>query len=188
MRGREAALEQGAALGKRDLVLDVEVGRGELGMRDDDVTDAHLARRVDDREDLVAGEMSGRQDETVAGDHSEHGEELRQQVSCGVEHGDRRRLETLVAKLGLDAHPQRRRRAFGVDAVACARLADGVHGRQPDDPRPLPRGDLDRERVEAADRRVQRQRPDDVHARHRPRDDLRALRGRRVVRLEPESG
>ena len=70
-----------------------------------------------------------------------------------------------------------------------ARLGGRVDGRHPDDARALARGDLDRERVHAADRPVQRQRPERRARRGTARrDDARALGGRRVVRLEREAG
>ena len=67
------------------------------------------------------------------------------------------------------------------------RLRGRVDRRHPDDPRALARGDLDRESVHAADGPVEGQRADDPHLREERRDDLRALGGGRVVRLEGEA-
>src|SRR6187397_1560627 len=47
-RRAQAALDQAAALRERDLVLDREPLRRELRMRDDDLLDALLERRLDD--------------------------------------------------------------------------------------------------------------------------------------------
>ena len=155
-------------------------------MRHDDVPDARVDRRVDDREDLVAPEVAGREHEPVPGDDGEHGEQLGQRGSVAVDHRDRRSLDALLAQLGLDPRPQRLRDALGILAVARAGLVHRVDGGQPDDAGALARGDLDGQRIQAADRGVQRQRPDDVDPGHRALHDLRALGGRRVVRLQRE--
>ena len=65
-------------------------------------------------------------------------------------------------------------------------LVDGGDGREPHDAGALPGGDLDRERVEPADRAVERDRPQHDDAGNGGGDDLRALGRRRVVGLEPE--
>ena len=77
---RQAALEQAAALGELDLILDREVLAGELRMRDDDLCDALLERPVDDRERVVAGEVARREDQPVARDRAEHVARLRQKL------------------------------------------------------------------------------------------------------------
>ena len=68
-----------------------------------------------------------------------------------------------------------------------ARLVLGVDRRQPDDPRTAAGRDLDGLRVQPADAGVERDRPERVDARHGAAHDGRALRGRRVVRLEHEA-
>ena len=157
VRRREAALEHRAARRQRDLIVDRQVLRRELRVRDDDVADAARERRVDDREDLVAAEVAGREHELMARDDADHVEQRRQRRAGVVEHRHRRRLEPDLAQLALDPHPHRR---VGVLAVARAGFVDGVDRRQPHDPRALARRDLHRERVEAADGGVQRDRAD----------------------------
>ena len=90
---REAALEQGAALGEVGLLLERQVLRRELGVGDDDVPHARGERGVDDREDLVAGEVAGGEHQLVAGRDLEDAAHGRQQLAVGVDHRHRLRLD-----------------------------------------------------------------------------------------------
>ena len=91
-----------------------------------------------------------------------------------------------LAQLLLQAHPHRRLGA-GRDLVAARHLVERVDGRQPHGPRPLARGDLDRERVHAPDGAVQRHRAEHLDRRDDAADDAGALGRRRVVRLQLEA-
>ena len=157
--------------GEGDLLLDREVLRRELGMRDDDRLHSLLERPVDDREDVLAAEVSGGEDQPVARDRPEHRPRLREQraVLRPHEHGLDR--ETEAAQLVLELGPERHLVA-GLRLGPARRLCRRVDRRQPDDLRALARRDLDRKRVHPADRPVQRDRPDRTHARARARRRL----------------
>jgi hypothetical protein len=66
-------------------------------------------------------------------------------------------------------------------------LVDGRDRREPDDAGALPRRDLDGQRIETADRAVERDRPQNDDARDGGRDDLRPFDRRPVVGLETEA-
>ena len=155
-------------------------------MGDDDLGDAFLERTVDHRERVVPGEVSGRQDQIVPRDRAEHVAGLRQEATVGRRHVHRLDAETELAQLVLEAGPLRHLVAR-LRLRTARRLRRGVDGRHPHDARALAGRDLDRERVHPADCPVERQRPDDLDAGD-GRDDLRALGGRGVVRLECEPG
>ena len=71
------------------------------------VVDARLERRVDDREDLVAAEMAGREQHPVAGDHREHLAQLGQHGAVVVDDRHGRDLDPLLAQLELELDPHR---------------------------------------------------------------------------------
>ena len=156
-------------------------------MRDDDPGDALLARSVDDRERVVAGEVPRREDQVVARDRAQHLARLGQHLAAVARHHDRLDAQPEPAQLVLEARPQRHLLPR-LRLAPPGGLRGRVDGRHPDDARALARRDLDRERVQAADGSVQRQRPDDFDPRDDGRDDPGPLRRRRVVRLEREAG
>ena len=118
-------------------------------MGDDDLRDAGRERRVDDRVDLGAAEVAGREHEAVAGDDLEHA-----------------RAGSSSRRTGPPATPAASNsswivapdRLLGRLRAVLARLVLGVDRRQPDDARAAPRGDLHRLRVQPADARVERDR------------------------------
>ena len=98
----------------------------------------------------------------------------------------RQDLEALLAQLQLQLHPDRN---LGTGRrVALPRLVDGVDGREPHGPRSFARRDLDCQRVHAAHRPVERNRPEDLGPRHRGAHDRGPLGRRAVMRLEHEAG
>ncbi len=155
-------------------------------MCDHDLGDALLERGVDDLEDLIAAEVTGRQHHPVPGDHRQHLARLGQDRPRLVDDGYGLDLDPLCAQLELEAHPHRHLRAGG--SVALVGLVDRVHRRHPHDPGAFTGSDLDRQRVHAPHRAVQRDRPEHLDPGHRRPDHARSLRGRGVVRLEHEPG
>ena len=141
--------------------------------------DAGLARCGEGRVDLGAAEMPRREHELVASDHLEHARE----AALGELH--RLARDAGGRELVLDLPPDR---LLGGLPAVLARLVLGIDRRQPDDPRTAARGDLDGLRVQPADTGVERDRPERIHAGHRPPHHGRALCGRHVMRLEHEAG
>ena len=118
-------------------------------------------RGVDEHEDLVAREVAGGEHEAVAGDDGED--------PCGSGSSSPRvvddRHRRAASMPGL-AQLQLKRTHTGTlpsggSRGRARRLVDRADGREPHDPRALARGDLDRQRVEAADGVVERDRPDE---------------------------
>ena len=105
--GRERALHQRAALGERLLVGRADALRGNSGWVTTIVLHARLDGRVDDREDLVAGEVARGEHEVVPRDDGQHLEQLRQRGAAGVDHRHRPRVDARRAQLELEAHPHR---------------------------------------------------------------------------------
>ena len=172
VRRAQAALEQAAALGERDLVLDREVLARELGVRDDDV--ARRPPRTPRRRRRTCRRGRGapvarispwraiaRSTSRVSGSSRPSAS-----VTCTGS-----MLEPEPAQLVLEARPQRHLVA-GLRLRAAGRLGRRVDGRHPDDPRALARRDLDRERVHPADRLVQGDRPDRLARRARARETI----------------
>ena len=179
MDRREATLQHRASLGELALLVDRNALRRIVRMRHDHVLDAGSERRVDGAVDLRAAEVSRREHDVVARDDVEH---LREAAV--------HQLHGLASHAGgdellLNRPPHRLLRRLG---AVLARLVLGVDRRQPDDPRTAAGRDLDRLRVEPADARVERDRAEDIDTRHGVAHDGRALRRRRVVRLEHEPG
>ena len=156
-------------------------------MRHDDVADAPLRRRLDEREDLVAAEVPRAEDEVVARDDVEHLERLGQQRPPVVDdrHGLAGEAGLAEGELERDPDGHLRVRAGLQHLVLLVHRRDG---REPDDAGALPRRDLDRERVEPADGAIERDRPEHDDTGDSGRDDLRPLGRRAVVGLEPEPG
>jgi len=107
MAPSQATLDQASALRERDLVLDREPLRRELRMRDDDVLDALLERRVDDGERVVAGEVRRREHQTVSRDGAQDVPRLGKQPPGVVGDVDRLDAEAEAAKLVLELRPLR---------------------------------------------------------------------------------
>ena len=76
-------------------------------MRHDDVADASLGRRLDEGEDLVATEVTGAEDEVVAGDDVEHLVRLGEQRPPGVDDRHGVTGEARLAKGELERDPDR---------------------------------------------------------------------------------
>ena len=145
-----------------------------------------LDRGVDEREDLVAAHVPGGQHEVVAGDRprarrAASGSTAPSSSTTGTGSA----VTPSLAQLELEAHPDRDLAAGvgGEDLVLLVRRAPRSASTRPG---ALARGDLDRDRVEPADGAVERDRADRVDPGHGLADDPRALRGRRVVRLQAE--
>ena len=156
-------------------------------MGDDDPPHAGLDRAVDDGEDLVAREVAGGEDEVVAGDRAQHLARLGQQVAVLVDDGHRLGDDAGLAQLELEAHPHRDL-AAGIGGEHLVLLVDRADGREPHDPRALARGDLERDRVQAADGAVEHEGAEHVDLGDRLADHAGALGRRGVVRLEAEAG
>ena len=126
-------------------------------MRHDDVADASLGGGLDDAEDLVPGQMAGAEDEIVSRDHVEHLEGLGQRRASIVDHRHGLAHEARLTERKFERDPDRHLlvRACPQQLVL---LVDRRDGREPDDARTLPRCDLHRERVQPADRAVERDR------------------------------
>jgi hypothetical protein len=160
---------------------------GELGVRHHDRLDPGADRALHEREDLVARQVPRAEDHLMPGDDFEDRVGLGEQRPLLVDDGHRLAGEAGLAQGELEAHPDRHLalRVGGEDLVL---LVDRRHRREPHDPRPFARRDLDRQRVEAADAAVER----DGTEHRDPRDGLGhhlgALGGRGVVRLQPEAG
>ena len=186
LRRRQAALEETPPPSELRLVLEREVLARELGMRDDDVLHALRERRLDHCERVLPAEVTGGEDQVVACDRPQHVACLREELPGRI--GDLHRLdaEPELVELVLEPRPLGHVVA-GLRLRAPRGFGRRVDRRHPDDPRALACGDLDGERIHPSDGAVERQRPDRTHARHGRGDDLRALGGRGVVRLEPEA-
>jgi hypothetical protein len=155
-------------------------------VRDDHAPDACRQGDVADGEDLVPAEVAGRQHEAVLGDQLADGPQRRERPCLLVEDLDRGRLEPLLGQLALQGEPHRWRRSRR-QVVRGPAVVGGVDGRHPDDPRAEARRDLDRHRVETAQRGVEADRADGVNTGHSGVHHARALGGRNVVRLEDEA-
>ena len=168
VRRREAALEQRALRRERNLVGDRDLLRGELRVGHHDIAHARLDRACDEREDLIAREVPGRQHHVVARDHAEDRDARRRRAAPSAStHGHRLRVQARLAQLELEGDPDGRARA-GRRRVHLVLLVDRVDGREPDGAGALARGDLDGERIEPADRPVERDRAEDAVRRRPP--------------------
>jgi hypothetical protein len=83
----------------------------------------------------------------------------RERLPRRVDDWHRIHRDALGVEIGLQRQPHRRRRTLRQVTVR-GPVIERVQGRHPQDPGPLARGDLHRERVHAADRRVEGQRAD----------------------------
>jgi hypothetical protein len=119
-------------------------------------------RPVDDRERVIAAEMTGGEDQVVACDRPQDVSRLGKERSSGVRDVNRAHAQSEAPELVLESRPLR-------DVVCVLRLGPAgrlrrrVDCRHPDDTGSLTRGDLDGERVHAADGPVEGQRADDFH-------------------------
>src|SRR5581483_9973468 len=107
VRRAQAALEQAAFVRERDLLLDREVLRRKLRVRDDDRPHALLERAVDDGEDVLAAEVARREDQPVAGDRPQDGAGFREQLAVLAAHDHRLDREAEAAQLVLELRPER---------------------------------------------------------------------------------
>ena len=112
---------------------------------------------------------------------------LGEQRALLVDDGHRLAREAGLAQGELEANPDRHL-ALRVGSEDLVLLVDRRHRREPHDPRPFARRDLDRQRVEPADAAVERDGAEHGDPRDGLGHHLGALGGRGVVRLQPEAG
>src|SRR5215211_488621 len=155
-------------------------------MRNHDVADALLERRIDHGKDLVAPEVAGGQDHPVRRDRGEHGARRGKHATTLVDRGNGVAVDAALAQLHLEARPDRQV-GIGPLALKVRPLAARVDCGHPHDARALTGCDLDRERVHPADGPVEHDRTERTGAVHHAADNSGALGSGEVVRLQHEA-
>ena len=178
-------LDDGTQVRKLLLFVARQILRGKLGVRDDNLLDAHALGGANESEDLLASEMTRRENHVVPGEAFQTASRGFDEVACVIEDRQRRRRDAFGSQFALDLGPERQLGIPAIQPPGCFVLS--VDGRHPDDLASRATRELHRHGIQAADAVIQRDGPEDPDARNGFGHDLRPFASLNVVRFQHEA-